>query len=230
MEEDMKSFTLVLVMLIGLISLNADNYSVNFDINDLSTTINAMKFHEFKLADCSATREIGHPKLPCKVVSYIIPVNMKVSNLSISENSILLKGTFNVMPVQTPEFENGENVDFTPPDSTIYAHNMIYPYSSAQIVSHSYMDGANNIVSIALFPLRYNPVTGVVTFANNISISFNYVPSSEQPLYPTKRFAIDTPKYDAYLYNLVENPNDIATHRNLSNIEIDPSEPKISTT
>ncbi len=77
----MKSFTLLLVMLIGLISLNADNYSVNFDINDLSTTINAMKFHEFKLADCSATREIGHPKLPCKVVSYIIPVNMKVSNL-----------------------------------------------------------------------------------------------------------------------------------------------------
>ncbi len=192
----MKSIVMTLILLIGLIGLYGTNYSVQFDISELSTDINS----------CSSTKEIGYPKLPCKVVSYIIPANMEVSSLSVSVSTTILQGTYTVMPVQTPEFDNGDNNDFTAPDSVLYNSNAFYPEQSAQIVSHSYMDGANHIVSILIHPLRYNPVTGIVEFANSISLSFSYSSTSKQPIYPKKRFAIDAPKYDAYLYNLVQNP------------------------
>ncbi len=77
-----------------------------------------------------------------------------------------------------------------------------------------------------LYPLRYIPVTGVVEFANNISLSYSYSSTNSQPIYPKKRFAIDAPKYDAYLYNLVQNPQDIATYRNVPDIEVDPNGPE----
>jgi hypothetical protein len=108
----------------------------------------------------------------------------------------------------------------------LYNSNAFYPPQSAQIVSHSYLDGANHIVSILLYPLRYIPVTGVVEFANNISLSYSYSSTNSQPIYPKKRFAIDAPKYDAYLYNLVQNPQDIATYRNVPDIEVDPNGPE----
>lgn len=108
----------------------------------------------------------------------------------------------------------------------MYNSNAFYPQQSAQIVSHSYLDGANHIVSILLYPLRYNPVTGVVEFANNISLSYSYSSTNSQPIYPKKRFAIDAPKYDAYLYSLVQNPQDITTYRNVPDIEIDPNGPE----
>ncbi len=222
----MKSIVMILFLLIGLVGLYGTNYSVQFDISELSTDINSRAFHEFQLVNCSSTKEIGYPKLPCRVVSYIIPADMEVSDLSVSATTTLLSGTYNVMPVQTPEFDNGDNNDFTAPDSVLYNSNAFYPPQSAQIVSHSYLDGANHIVSILLYPLRYNPVTGVVEFANNISLSYSYSSTNSQPIYPKKRFAIDAPKYDAYLYNLVQNPQDIATYRNVPDIEVDPNGPE----
>lgn len=98
----MKSIALSLVLLIGLIGLYGTNYSVQFDISELSTDINSRAYHEFKLTNCSSTKEIGYPKLPCRVVSYIIPTNMEVSSLSVSVSATILQGTYTVMPVQTP--------------------------------------------------------------------------------------------------------------------------------
>ncbi len=222
----MKSIIMSLVLFMELIGLYGANYSVQFDIDELSTEVNSRAFHEFKLVNCSSTRELGYPKLPCRVVSYIIPANLEVNNLSISATTTFLSGTYTIMPVQTPEFDNGDNNDFTAPDSVLYNSNSFYPKQSAQIVSHSYLDGANHIVSILLNPLRYNPVTGVVEFANNISFSFSYTFTGKQPIYPKKRFAIDAPKYDAYLYNLVQNSSDITAYRNVPDIEIDPNGPE----
>ena len=222
----MKSIAMTLGLITGLIGLYGTNYSIQFDIGQLSTDINSRAFHEFRLTDCSSTREIGYPKLPCKVVSYIIPANMDVNNLSVSAITTYLSGTYTVMPAQTPEFDNGDNNDFTAPDSVLYNSNSFYPEQNAQIVSHSYLDGANHIVSILLHPLRYNPVTGIVEFANSISLSFSYSSTSSQPIYPKKRFAIDAPKYDACLYNLVQNPSDIPAYRNVPDIEICPNGPE----
>ena len=59
----MKSITLLLVMLTGLIGLYGANYSVNFNISDLSTDINSRSFHELRLTNCSTTQEIGSPKI-----------------------------------------------------------------------------------------------------------------------------------------------------------------------
>lgn len=130
----MKSIAMSLVLLIGLIGLYGTNYSVQFDIGELSTDINSRAYHEFKLADCSSTKEIGYPKLPCRVVSYIIPANMEVNNLSVSAITTYLSGTYTVMPAQTPEFDNGDNNDFTAPDSVLYNSNSFYPEQSGRAV------------------------------------------------------------------------------------------------
>lgn len=107
MEETMKSIIMSLVLFMGLIGLYGANYSVQFDIDELSTEVNSRAFHEFKLVNCSSTRELGYPKLPCRVVSYIIPANLEVNNLSISATTTFLSGTYTIMPVQTPNLIMG---------------------------------------------------------------------------------------------------------------------------
>ena len=130
------------------------------------------------------------------------------------------------MPLQTAEYYNGDSSEFTEPNPAVYSCNQFYPQSYAEIVSQGYIDGANHIVSIRLNPIRYNPVSQVVEFVNNLYVNFSLIPSSSQPIYPVKRFAIDAPKYEAYLYNLVENTEDIENYRNVPGIEIDPNGPE----
>jgi tetratricopeptide (TPR) repeat protein len=129
------------------------------------------------------------------------------------------------MPLQTAEYYNGDSSNFTDPNPAVYSCDQFYPQSYAEIISQGYLDGANHIVSIRLNPIRYNPVTQIVEFVNNLYISFSLTTSSSQPIYPEKRFAIDAPKYEAYLSNLVENTDDITNYRNVPDIEIDPNGP-----
>ena len=208
------------------VTLNATSHSEAFSIGDLSIRSNERGFQAINLSDYGKTGIIGNPELPSKVVNFIIPENQDASNLSVSASSTHLEGTYNIMPLQTAEYYNGDSSEFTEPNPAVYSCNQFYPQSYAEIVSQGYIDGANHIVSIRLNPIRYNPVSQVVEFVNNLYFSFSLSPSSSQPIYPVKRFAIDAPKYEAYLYNLVENTEDIVNYRNVPDIEIDPNGPE----
>ncbi|MDD2229761.1 MAG: C25 family cysteine peptidase [Candidatus Cloacimonetes bacterium] len=219
----MKYIALTLVLFASLfISLNALSHTEAFCIGDLSVQSNSRGYHELRLSDLGKTGEPGNPELPGKVISFIIPANQDACNLSTSASSTYLDGTYNVMPLQTGEYYNGQSNDFTAPNPTVYSSDEFYPNKYAEIIDQSYLDGANHIVSIIVYPLRYNPVTQVVEFVNNLSISFSLTASSSQAVYPKKRFAIDASKYEAYLYDSVLNKDDIPSLRYVPDIEVTP--------
>lgn len=217
--------TLMLIT-VCCITLTAISHSESFSIGDVSILSNDRGYQEIGLSDYGKTGIVGNPELPSRVVSFIIPANQDACNLSASASSTYLSGTFNVMPLQIAEYYNGDSSQFTEPNPTVYSCDQFYPQSYAEIVGQGYLDGANHIVNIRLNPIRFNPVTQVVEFVNNLYISFGLSPSSSQPIYPVKRFAIDAPKYEACLYNLVENTYDIANYRNVPDIEVDPNGPE----
>lgn len=217
--------TLILIA-VFCITLTATSHSEAFSIGEVSILSNDRGFQEIGLLDFGKTGVIGNPDLPGKVVSFIIPANQDACNLSASVSSTYLDGTFNVMPLQTAEYYNGDSSNFTDPNPAVYSCDQFYPQAYAEIISQGYFDGANHIVSIRLNPIRYNPVTQVVEFVNILSINFSLTTSVSQPIFPEKRFAIDAPKYEAYLYNLVENTDDINNYRNVPDIEIDPNGPE----
>lgn len=215
----------LIVLVVFFVTLKATSHSEAFNIGDLSIRSNERGFQEITLSDYGKTGIIGNPELPSKVINFIIPKSQDACNLSVNASSTQLDGAYNVMPLQTAEFYNGDSSIFSNPNPVVYTSNQFYPQNYAEIISQGYLDGANHIVSIRLYPIRYNPVTQIVEFVNSLYISFSLTASSSQPIYPVKRFATDAPKYEAYLYNLIVNSEDIANYRNIPDIEVDPSGP-----
>lgn len=129
------------------------------------------------------------------------------------------------MPCQTSMYDNELSEDFTYPNPEIYNSNSLFPQTQAEVKSHGFLDGANHIVTIAIYPLQYNPVTLKIFLVTNITINVEYKSSSKSPVFPEIRFAIDVPKYDAYLFNTVSNPSDIPLYRNIPHIYEPPNPP-----
>jgi hypothetical protein len=106
----MKSIVMILFLLIGLVGLYGTNYSVQFDISELSTDINSRAFHEFQLVNCSSTKEIGYPKLPCRVsVTLSQPIWGK-RPICVSHYYFIIR-TYNVMRYKLQNLITGINND-----------------------------------------------------------------------------------------------------------------------
>ncbi len=216
----------ILFLALVFLNLNAVSHSETFTWNDVSASSRSSNFVEISMKNCSQTSVVGSPKLPVRIINLIIPKEQEVGSLNIIADTLSISGTYNVAPLQTMGYDNEMSTVFTNPDSLIYNSNALYPNCYAKVVSHGFIDGANHIVTIEINPLLYHPLSQKLVMVSSISITLNLVSSTMQPVYPLARFAVDIPKYEAYLYNSVSNPGDIDLYRNTPELCVDPHLPQ----
>ncbi len=166
------------------------------------------------LQDCDLMTEIGKPRLPVRYVNLIIPADMNVDSVIIlGELSESIEGTYNIIPAQYPiPTDTNPPPPWVDPDSETYNSDSPFPGKLAEQIRHGYFDGANRIVTIAIYPLQYVPLYGELTLYTSISFDLNLTPSDDQPIYPQIRLKHMQKVYDDALKHLVDNPEDIPVY------------------
>lgn len=124
------------------------------------------------LASLQLTSEPGKPELPVKYLKLLLPPNTKVKDINITNvKKTDYKINYKIFPGQLPEptaINSGEQ-KFISPDKKIYESANPYPAKAVQVVDHSYFDGNNHIVTIAIYPVQYFPLENKIEISTDIS-------------------------------------------------------------
>jgi len=143
----------------GLTAYSYAQVSDNFSINqsDLIIQQNGI-FDEIKIIDSNFTDEIGNPQLPVKTVSYVLPYNSTVTEITINSVAIQkLSETYYILPAQHTIFLDwSEPPPFVEPNPEIYNSNAPYPNKAVEIINDGYTHGYH-VVTVAIYPVVYHP-------------------------------------------------------------------------
>lgn len=101
--------------------------------------------------------DVGSPKIPCFVKSFILPNNVKVSNIRVTPISRRLIGeNLLLVPVQDPIPVGENNPAWTSPNGEVYNSSKPFPGKDVEIISDR-IDFGYHIVTLKFFPIEYMP-------------------------------------------------------------------------
>ena len=148
----------------------------------ITTNINELTFGEqegydvLTLPKGEYTSIVGQPQLPVKTFTYLIPVDVSVSGITVASNSVVqLNGNYNILPVQEPipTNVNPATTMFTEQDTIVYGSDNPYPSVRCEIVNDGFARGYH-IITLVFYPVEYLPLSGVVKLHTSISFTINY--------------------------------------------------------
>lgn len=150
------------------------DYSVTINTNDIITQV-LNNYDYVSIAGYDNIMEPGHPALPVKVFSFVLPCDAVVEDIEvINEQGGYLSGTFTIFPAQKPiPVSLTYKGEFTLPDEAIYSRNTLYPSTTIELLHEGSLSGYR-IASVAVKPLRYNPSTKKLYISNHISFQIHY--------------------------------------------------------
>ncbi len=150
------------------------DYSVTTHASNMKTEM--VKSYDYvSIIEYDHLSKPGHPVLPAKLISFVIPPDAQFENLEVlSEQGAYLTGNFNIFPGQKPvPISVSRDEEFTPPDEKIYSLNTIYPNTPVQYVHEGNLTGYR-IVSVLITPLRYYPISKRLHLSDHITFRIHY--------------------------------------------------------
>lgn len=150
------------------------DHSISLSASDIKTgMVNGYDYVNIAGYDHLSTS--GHPVLPVKYVSFVIPPDAQFERLElISEDGGYLPGHFTIFPGQEPvPISLSQGSEFTVPDEAVYTLNELYPSTAVKYVHEGNLAGYR-IVSVLVTPLRYNPAIKRLYLANHIAFRIHY--------------------------------------------------------
>ena len=116
----------------------------------------------------------GSPMLPYKVFHFLVPdgVNNFTVDATIGGGEIINLNNL-IFPAQAPQKTDIEEAQpvFVSPDRNIYSLAEAFPAQVATIVGEGYFDGNKHILSVAVSPVQYKPLSNLLLFFNNVSVT-----------------------------------------------------------
>lgn len=146
------------------------------DMTLTTDTIDGVVYCNVAYSETYNNGETAQPSLPVKYYTFSIPYN--ATNLSVSADILdtnIISTPAVVFPMQAPQPTNGmETNDFTLPDNTIYNTNAYFPSNITKIVDEGYYLGDNHVITVAVYPIQYNPVANSLKVNNEIYLNISY--------------------------------------------------------
>jgi len=122
--------------------------------------------------------EIGHPELPARRVSFVIPGDMSVGSVFVVSVSYCnLEGRFRIFPKQ-PDVPGNESSPFIPADEEAYSLGQWTPAALVRHTASGYLRGTK-VAELLVFPVQYSPADGRLRLAETIEIRIELVPSTD---------------------------------------------------
>lgn len=210
-----------LILLILLLSPNQISYAqsarkVSFSKSSVDFSVvkakNGSEYQKVEIKDLQLTGEPGQPNLPAKYLRLLIPAGQNVADISVkANNSEIINISRKVFPAQPPiptSIYSNEN-EFAEPDPDIYNLDKLWPENIIRVVNDGYFDGTNHIVTLEIYPMRYNPVSDYLEFYPEMEFVFNMTSSSKQLFETPVRKEKYSALYENSLRQLVDNDEDI---------------------
>ncbi|MEZ5198785.1 MAG: C25 family cysteine peptidase [Bacteroidales bacterium] len=209
----MKKFQLIIVLFLAAISLNAGIIEKTFYFNPPGV-IQSGDYQLLQFDETLNTGIAGDPALPYQSVKLLLPPGEAAISVEfIIEEEIALQGFYQLYPHQASKPLSFEGESEFKINRSVYQSNEFYPLNPGGQLTTSFLNGYAFAVT-SFTPVRYNPVTGVVKFANKVKVKI----TSASDLNAQK--ALQNLKSSTSIQKRIE-----AFAQNASNIKLYPSIP-----
>lgn len=196
-------------------SLNSQvSHTISFEKTGLEITEQKVEndvFVNVRYSNLAVSGGEGNPELPVEFVKLSVPYNATDFVLKAESSGVYTRILGNrVYPRQMPRKSGiSEQMQFVEPNPLVYGKNEYLYGETAKIVSDGYLDGGNHIVTVAVYPVAYNPALSTLKCAESVTLRLDYALSTDvsaslcRPTPESRRFGMELAK------SLVVNPEQV---------------------
>lgn len=189
--------------------LMALTHTVTFDPNLVEFTEASDKSTTIRYSEIFNNEIPGHPSLPVQYLKFILPQDSNVEDIIINSVSYTYASEIMVTPGLQINSDGSESI--SKPDDDIYLQDKIYPEHQAILKEHTNYDGNVRVVTIAFYPLQYEPVQKKLIFNEKIIIELNYSNKLPAHVNPKYSYSHHLKENIEYLEKIITNKNDISS-------------------
>jgi hypothetical protein len=165
----MKKFYIVILVLASALMLKAGIIEKSYYF-DNPTLIQSGEFQMIQFENTLITGKTGEPALPYQSVQLLLPPGEKAISVEFfGEEAMLMEGFYNIYPQQASRPLSATGDFSFSMNEKIYQTSENYPSKEFGELVTSYMNGYAFALS-TFTPIQYNPVSGVVTYFQKVTI------------------------------------------------------------
>ncbi len=205
-------FAVFLLFILASAAVAAPFGTVQTDQSDVIMSVERGYTH-LALDGGRVLAEPGEPELPARVLSFVIPSDMRVSDLRVSgSGEVVLDGQWQLFPSQ-PEVPIGEPAgEWVPPRDSVYGADGVYPVERCTVLGEGFL-GGYRIATVAVHPLRWRPSSGELLLSEELTVELVLEPAADRP---RTRERVTESSYRLYrdvVAGMVANPGDLGAVR-----------------
>jgi hypothetical protein len=171
----------VVVALMAMPAVAEVRDTIDFDINDRSLetiTIGNETFNQYSYPDCDHIDQTGAPMLPVKYIRLSVPHN--ATNITVTGAGSWTSEALGRRIYPAPEpLTTNDTIPEEPElviDSAIYMTDAYWPPAAAELVGEGFYMGENHIITVAVYPMLYNPVQNKMHNYTQVRVKVSYDP------------------------------------------------------
>ena len=141
-----------------------------------TVTVDGEAFNLYSYPDCDHIDQTGAPMLPVKYIRLSVPYNAKDITVTGAGSYTQSTAGRRIYPAPVPIPTDG-SVTEDPAlviDSAIYMANAYWPAHPAELVGEGFLMGEHHIVTVAVYPMLYNPVAARVRNYSRVRLTVSY--------------------------------------------------------
>ncbi len=170
------SYLPLLMLFVLILPASADDYSgqVRYSTSDLSYSQKA-GFDVIEMTGAGTMTVVGCPALPCTEVNVALPDGAGVIGVNlIDAEYVELAGLFDVIPAARPRrISNPATGNVLVKNQVVYGTDALFPGRLMEKMSQWELVG-QEFVTVRIFPVQYNPVTGKAFLATKATFEVVY--------------------------------------------------------
>jgi hypothetical protein len=166
---------------------------INLSDPEFNFVDNGNGWQQIASGDLTSGGFAGNPKLPNKLLHFLLPADADLSSVklqTVMSTEQLLPGAHKILPVDPPATTTvggGTVQDYPPGMQIVNGQNMLVygidaDYSLGTIVlADTQQMGKYKMADVYFSPFSYNPVSGTVKVAKNVSFALSYQSGDPEP-------------------------------------------------
>ena len=157
------------------------------------------------------TKEVGNPELPIYRVSYVLPIDVMVTDITFT-TKIKQKHqqNFSIIPVQQSVIADNSNTPaFTQPNKAVYQSTSPYPNKLYEIESDRFYMGYH-LITLRIYPFEYIPLTQTLNYYTQLEFIINYTSgANKDEISPLTQNLHRAEQCKSLVQSMVKNPDDV---------------------
>ncbi|MBQ7689839.1 MAG: hypothetical protein IJT30_01405 [Muribaculaceae bacterium] len=159
--------------------------SCKFTLSDWSCQVEDVQgflLSNYDYAGLHCLVQPGQPMLPSRRVSLAVPYNASGFTITVTDSTTTdLTEPFTVKPRPLP-LKGDDSGDEESPvfDTAVYGTDAFFPTSPVMVGGDGYYMGENHLLSLDVFPMRYNPHTGTLRRYTSLTFTVTWTTSETQ--------------------------------------------------